>query len=60
MSLDRDCYKVEVTPNLELLVTFGLSVEEVNMSFINNFTKCSYLICRGLKIPVKKLLPNYV
>jgi hypothetical protein len=29
MSLEEDCYKVEVTPNLELLVTFGMSLEGV-------------------------------
>ena len=29
MSLERDCDEVEVTPNLELLVTFDMSAEEV-------------------------------
>jgi hypothetical protein len=29
MSLERDCHEVEVTPNLELLVTFGMSLEGV-------------------------------
>jgi hypothetical protein len=29
MSLERDCHEVEVTPNLELLVTFGVSLEGV-------------------------------
>jgi hypothetical protein len=24
MSLEGDCHKVEITPNLELLVTFGI------------------------------------
>jgi hypothetical protein len=28
-SLGRDCHDVEVTPNLELLVTLGLSLEAV-------------------------------
>ncbi len=28
MSLEGDCHEVEVTPNLELLVTFGMSSEE--------------------------------
>ncbi len=27
MSLEGDCHEVEVTPNLELLVTFGMSLE---------------------------------
>jgi hypothetical protein len=29
MSLERDCHEVEVMPNLELLVTFGMSSEGV-------------------------------
>jgi hypothetical protein len=29
MSLEGDCHEVEITPNLELLVTFGLSLEGV-------------------------------
>ncbi len=29
VSLEGDCYKVEVTPNLELLVNFGMSWEGV-------------------------------
>jgi hypothetical protein len=29
MSLKGDCHEVEVTPNLELLVTFGMSLEGV-------------------------------
>jgi hypothetical protein len=29
MSLEGDFHEVEVTPNLELLVTFGMSLEEV-------------------------------
>jgi hypothetical protein len=29
MSLEGDCREVEVPPNLELLVTFGMSVEGV-------------------------------
>ena len=29
MSLEGDCYESEVTPNLELLVTFGMSLERV-------------------------------
>jgi hypothetical protein len=29
MSLEGDCDEVEVTPDLELLVTFGISLEGV-------------------------------
>jgi hypothetical protein len=29
MSLEGDCHEVEVTPSLELLVTFGMSLEGV-------------------------------
>jgi hypothetical protein len=29
MSLEGNCREVEVTPNLELLVTFGMSLEGV-------------------------------
>jgi hypothetical protein len=29
MSYEGDCNEVEVTPNLELLVTFGMSLEGV-------------------------------
>jgi hypothetical protein len=29
MSLGEDCHELEVTPNLELLVTFGMSLEAV-------------------------------
>ncbi len=29
MSLEVDCHEVEVTPNLELLVTIGMSLEGV-------------------------------
>jgi hypothetical protein len=29
MSLEGECHEVEVTPNLELSVTFGMSLEGV-------------------------------
>jgi hypothetical protein len=29
MSLEGDCHEIEVTPNLELLVTFDMSLEGV-------------------------------
>jgi hypothetical protein len=43
MSLEADCHEVKVTPNLELLVTFG---GDFDLSFMHNFTTCSYLIWR--------------
>jgi hypothetical protein len=46
MSLKGDCHEVEVNPNLELLVTFSMSLEGIAMSFIQNFTSSSYLISR--------------
>jgi hypothetical protein len=33
MSLEGDCHEVEVTPNLELFVTFGLRLEGVCREF---------------------------
>jgi hypothetical protein len=33
MSLEGDCHEVEVTPILELLVTFGISLEQVCHDF---------------------------
>jgi hypothetical protein len=33
MSLEEDCHEVEVTPILELLVTFGVSLEGVCHEF---------------------------
>jgi hypothetical protein len=41
MSLEGACHEIEVTPNLELLVLFGMSLA---MCFILNFTTSSYLI----------------
>ena len=58
MSLEGDCYEVEVTPNLELLVTFGMSLEGVCHELLHNFTTSSYLNFRWPKIPWKKLPPN--
>jgi hypothetical protein len=46
MSLEGDCHEVEVTPNLESIVTFGISLEGFVMSFIHYFTTSSYLIWR--------------
>ncbi len=46
MSLEGDCHEVEVTPNLKLLVTFGMSLERVCHELLHNFTTSSYLIWR--------------
>jgi hypothetical protein len=37
MSLEGDCHELEVTPNLELLVTFGVSWREFVIIFTHNF-----------------------
>jgi hypothetical protein len=39
MSLEGDCDEVEVTPYLEMLVAFGVTLEE----FCHNFSTSSYL-----------------
>jgi hypothetical protein len=44
MSLEGDCHEVVVTPNLELLVTFGMSLEGVCDELYMNLTSSSYLI----------------
>jgi hypothetical protein len=50
VSLERDCHKVEATPSLELLVTFGINLEGVCHEFVmrskNNFITSSSLIWR--------------
>jgi hypothetical protein len=33
MSLEGDCCEVEITPNLDLLVTFGMSLVEFAIDF---------------------------
>jgi hypothetical protein len=45
MSLEGDCREVEATPNLELLVTFGMSLEEVCHEFYTEFHIKLNLIC---------------
>jgi hypothetical protein len=49
MSLDGDCHEVEVTPNLKLLVTFGMSLTGVCMSFIHKFITSLDLIWSNQK-----------
>jgi hypothetical protein len=46
MSLEEDCYEVDVTPSLELLVTFGMSLKIICHELLHNFTTSSYLIWR--------------
>jgi hypothetical protein len=36
MSLEGDCYEVEVTPNLEFLIIFGMSLEGVYHELVPN------------------------
>jgi hypothetical protein len=45
MSLEGDCHEVEVTPDLELLVSFGMSLEGVCHELCSRF--------------YYKLIPNY-
>jgi hypothetical protein len=45
LSLEENCHEVEVTPNLELLVTFGLSLKGVCNEL---YTQFQY-----------KLIPNF-
>ncbi len=54
------CHEVEVTPYLELLITFGMSLEGVCHDPLCNFTTSLYLIWRWLKIIRKKLSSNWV
>jgi hypothetical protein len=41
MSLERDCQEVEVTPNLLLFITFGMTLEGRVMNLIHNHTTSS-------------------
>jgi hypothetical protein len=51
LSLTGDCHEVQVTPKLEFLATFGMSMEGA----CHDFTSNSQLIWRWLKIPWQKL-----
>jgi hypothetical protein len=42
--LERDCDELEVTPNLEFLVTFGMKLEELCNELDTKYTTKSYLI----------------
>ena len=57
MSLEGDCHEVEVTPNLESLITFGMSGEGGN--FVHNFTTNSYLIRRDIVVTKNVLLKTF-
>jgi hypothetical protein len=57
MTLEGDRREVEVTPDLALLVTFGMSLEGIFHELYTFFTTSSYLIWRRLKIPRKNLPP---
>jgi hypothetical protein len=47
LSLEEDCHEVEVTPDLELLVTFSMSFEGVFHEF---YTKFHYKLISNLKV----------
>jgi hypothetical protein len=47
MSMEADCHEVEVTPNLELLVTFGMSLEGVWHEF---YKKIYYKLIPNLEV----------
>jgi hypothetical protein len=46
-SLEGDFHEVEVTPNLELLVTFGMSLEGVCHEL---YTQCHYKLIPNLEV----------
>jgi hypothetical protein len=52
MSLEGDCQKVEVTPNLELLVTFGRSLEGVCHEL---YTQFHYRLIPNLEVTKNSL-----
>jgi hypothetical protein len=58
MSLERYYHEVEATPNLEFLVTFGMSLEGVCLEL---YTKFHYKLIPNLEVTknsLKKLPPN--
>jgi hypothetical protein len=52
MSLEGDCHEVKVTPNLELLVTFGMSLEGVCHEL---YTEFHYKLIPNLKVTKNSL-----
>ncbi len=59
MSLEKDCHEVEVTPNLKLLVTFGMSLEGVCDELYTQFhNKLMPNLEVTKKLLEKKLSPN--
>jgi hypothetical protein len=52
MSLEGDCHEVEVTPNLELLVTFGMTLEGVCHEL---YTKFHYKFIPNLEVTENSL-----
>jgi hypothetical protein len=54
MSLKGGCHELEVTPNLELLVTFGISLRKFVISLIQNYTTTSNQIWRELVVTMNK------
>jgi hypothetical protein len=60
MSLERDCHEVKVTPDLELLVNFGIRLEGLchELYRLFHYKLVSYL--EVTKTSLKKLPPNKV
>jgi hypothetical protein len=52
LSLEGECHEVEVTPNLELLVTFGLSLERVCHEL---YAKFYYKLIHNLEVTKNSL-----
>ncbi len=52
MSLEGDCREVEVTPNLELLVTLGMNLEGVCREL---YTKFHYKLIPNLEVAKNSL-----
>ena len=53
MSLEGDCQEVEVTPNLELQVTFGISLEGVCHEL---YTQFYYKLITNLEVTKNSLI----
>ncbi len=56
MSLEGDCHELEVTPNLELLVTFGMRLKKVCSELYTHYKLIANL--EVTKNYLKKLPPN--
>jgi hypothetical protein len=57
MSLEEDCHEVEVTPNLELLVTFVRTLEGVCHEL---YTLFNYKLIRNLEMTKNSLEKSFL